>query len=104
MPSRYVLATSPGPAVAGAGDVDDVQIVLLDQPIEMNIDEIQPGRRAPVAEQARLDVFDFQRLVQQRIRVEIYLPHGEVVRGTPVGVHLAQFFFGQGLLGFVRLC
>ena len=57
-----------------------------------------------MTQQARLDVLDLERLMQQWIRLEVYLPHGEVVRGTPVGVHLAQLFFGQRPFGFVRLC
>ena len=58
----------PGPAVSRSGDVDDVQIVLLDQAIEMDVNEIQSRRRAPMAEQSWLDMFEFQRLAQQRIR------------------------------------
>ena len=43
-------------AVAGAGDVDHVEVVLLDDPVQMHVDEILPRRRAPVAEQHVLDV------------------------------------------------
>ena len=43
-------------AVAGAGDVDRAQVVLADRAVEVRVDEVQPGRRAPVAEQPRLDV------------------------------------------------
>src|SRR6185436_12046721 len=47
--------------------------------------EVQPGRRAPVAEQARLDVLDRQRLAQQRIVEQINLTDRQVVGGAPVG-------------------
>ena len=40
----------PRPAMSGTGDVDHVQIVLLDQPIEVDIDEIEARRRAPMAQ------------------------------------------------------
>src|SRR6266567_1061688 len=51
-------------------NVDDIQVVLLDQTIEMNVDEIQPWCRAPMTQQARLDVFDFQRLMQEWIGIK----------------------------------
>jgi hypothetical protein len=66
--------------------------MLLDQPVEMQIDEIQTRSRAPVAQQPRLDVFELQRLAQQGIRVEVDLPDRKIVRGAPVGVHGPQFF------------
>ena len=77
-----------------ARHVNDVQIVLLDQPVEMNIDEIQSWCCAPVAQKAWLDVLELQRLMQERIGVEVYLSYREVVRRALVGVHLAQLFFG----------
>ena len=44
------------PAVAGPGDVDHVQVVLLDDPVQVDVDEVQARRGAPVAQQPRLDV------------------------------------------------
>ena len=55
----------------------------------MRIDEIQSRRGAPVAQQARLDVFQLQRLAKKRIFVEIDLPNGKIVGGAPIGVHFA---------------
>ena len=52
----------------------------------MRIDEILPRRRAPVAEQARLDVFGAQRLAQQRVVEQVNLPDRQIVRGAPVCV------------------
>src|SRR5215469_3188836 len=77
-------------AVAWPGDKDHVEVVLLDDAIEMDVDEVEPWRRAPVAEQPWLDVLEPQRLPQQRIIVEIDLPYREIVGSTPVGVHLSQ--------------
>jgi hypothetical protein len=64
----------PGAAVARACDVDRVQIVLPDRPAQVGVDEGQPGRRPPVAEQARLDVLRPQRLAQERVVEQVDLP------------------------------
>ncbi len=60
------LLPEPG-AVPWPGDIDDVEVVLLDDPVEVDVDEIQTGRRAPVAQQARLHMLERQRLLQQRV-------------------------------------
>src|SRR5262249_60815494 len=54
------------PAVAGAGDVDRVQVALPDRAVQVDVDQVQPGDGAEVAEQARLDVFGPQRLAEER--------------------------------------
>jgi len=36
--------------MARAGDVDHVQVVFLDDPVQMDMEEVQTGCRAPVAE------------------------------------------------------
>jgi hypothetical protein len=69
-----------------AGHVDHVEVALLDQPVQVNIDEVQPRRRPPMTEQARLDVLRPQRLPQQRIVQQVDLPDRQVVRGPPVRV------------------
>ena len=86
--------------MARARDIDDVQVVFLDDPVQVGIDEIQPRRRAPVAEQARFDVGQLERLLQQRIVVEINLADREVVRRAPPGVQLVQQFAGLLFLWF----
>src|SRR5262245_41338219 len=48
--------------VPWSGNIDDVQIAILDDAIEVHIDEVQAWRRAPVAEQTRLDVLTTERL------------------------------------------
>ena len=50
------------PAVTGAGHVEDVQVARADDAVEVRPDQVQAGRRAPVAEQARLDVLGRERL------------------------------------------
>ena len=79
------------PAVAGTGDVDHVEIMPSDRPVQMDVDEILSGRRSPMPDHQRFDMRQRQRLAQQRIRVEIDLTNREVVRGTPVSVELPPF-------------
>src|SRR6202043_4025561 len=50
------------PAMTRAGDVDHVAAARLDDPVEMDVDKVQPRCRPPMAEQARLDVREFERL------------------------------------------
>src|SRR5262249_18611524 len=52
----------------------------------MRVDEIEPRRRAPMAEQARLHMLEPQLLLEQRIGEEIDLADREVIGGTPIGV------------------
>ena len=45
-----------GRAVAGTGHQQDARLGLEDQPVEPGVDQVDAGHRAPVAEQAVLDV------------------------------------------------
>src|SRR5271169_2126893 len=92
-----------GAAVAGAGQIDDIEIVVLDETIEMGVDEVETGGGSKMSQQTRLDVLDLQRLAEQRIGVEINLAYGKIVGGAPIGVDLAQFFGGEGLGGNAKL-
>jgi hypothetical protein len=56
-----------GAAVAWAHDVDGVEVATHDRPVHVRIDEVQPGRRPPMAEQAGFDVLRTERLAQQRV-------------------------------------
>ncbi|MNI49007.1 hypothetical protein D3C73_1036010 [compost metagenome] len=51
-------------AMAGTGNENHVQVVLFDQSIQMGIDQVQPGRRPPMAQQPRLDVRQGQGLFE----------------------------------------
>ena len=77
------------------GDIDGVQVMLDDEPIHLDVDEIQTGRGAPVAEQARFDVFKSERLTEQRIFEQINLADRKIVGGAPIRVHLAEFIGGE---------
>jgi hypothetical protein len=78
------------PAVAGAGQVDHVGIVLLDQPVQVDVDQAEARGRTPVAEQSRLDVLRPQRLTQQGVLPQVNLRDGQEVGGVPVALHLVQ--------------
>ena len=43
-------------AVAGTGDVEHVQVILLDDPVQVYVDEVLARRSAPVPDHERLDV------------------------------------------------
>ncbi len=74
----------------GAGDVDHVEVVAADHPVEVGGDEVLAGRRAPVPEKAGLDVPRCQRLAQERVVEEVDLADREVVRRPPIGVDERQ--------------
>src|SRR5581483_9685874 len=73
-------------AVAGTRDEDRAQVALLHHPAQVRVQEVQAGRRSPVAEQARLHVLRADQLAEQRVVEEVDLPDGEVVRCAPVRV------------------
>ncbi len=70
--------------------VNHVRVVFLDDSIQVRVNEILTRRRAPVSEQHALDVGKRQRLLQQRVVAEIDLSDGQIVGGTPVGVHFPR--------------
>ena len=66
------------------------RVILLDDPIEMNVDEVLARRRSPVAQQPGLDVLELERFGQEGVVVEIDLADRQVVGRPPVGIHLAE--------------
>ena len=77
-------------AMARTDDVHHVQIVLFDQPVEVDIEKVQSRRRAPMSQQARLDVLELERGFEQRIVLQIDLPDREIIGRPPIGVHLLE--------------
>ena len=75
-------------AVAGAGDVEHVQVVLRDDPVEVHVNEVLPRRRSPMADHERFHIRERQWPFQQRIVIQIDLADRQVVRRPPVRVHL----------------
>ena len=53
--------------MAWPGNIDHVEILLLDDTVQMHVDEVQPRRRPPVTEQPRLNVGALKRLLEQGI-------------------------------------
>ena len=51
----------PRAAVTRADDVDHVQVALADEAVPVDIEEVEAGRGAPVAQQARLHVVERER-------------------------------------------
>ncbi len=79
-----------GAAMAGAADIDDVEIESADRAIEVGIDEVEPRRGSPMPEQPRLGVVGLEPLFEQRIVEEIDLANGEIIGGAPVAVEQFQ--------------
>src|SRR5262249_51910823 len=77
-------------AVTGADDVDHVEVVALDDPVEMDIQHVEPRRCAPVPEQPRLDVLALELTLQQRVVQQVDLPDRQIFRPPPVRVHCLQ--------------
>ena len=69
------IAHDRRPAVPGAGDVDHVEVVLLDDPIQVHVDEVLSGGRSPVPQQHVLHIRERQRPLEQRVIVEIDLAY-----------------------------
>src|SRR5260370_27484370 len=69
--------------------IDDARVVILDEPVQMYIDKILPGRRSPMPKQARLDMLRAKRLPKQRIVPQINLPDRQVVGRAPIRVEEA---------------
>ncbi len=89
-PLQVDVGDYPRSPVPGADDVDHVQVMLLDDPIEVDVDEVEPGGCPPVAEQPRLDMLSPERLLQERVVEEVDLSDREVIGGPPVGVNRAE--------------
>ena len=101
---EIAVRKSGGRAVAGTGDIDHVEVVLLDQPVEVDPGEGLAGVGAPVAEQAVLDVLRLQRLAEKGIGNQVKHAGAEVIAGAPVGVGQAKFVRAErsGIKVFVR--
>ena len=94
-PLEIGVGDDPRAPVAGADHVDHVEVKLFDQAIEVCVDEVEAGRRAPMAEEPRLDVLLLERLAQQRVVEQIDLADGQIVGGAPVGVDERGFLLRQ---------
>ena len=62
-------------AMPGAADVNHVEVVFVDDPVQVHVNEVLPGGGSPVSQQPVLDVRERQRPLEQRIVVKINLPY-----------------------------
>ena len=92
---KITVRQSGGRAMTRTGDVDDVKIVFLYQPVQMNPREGLPGISAPMPQEPVLDVLRFKRLAQQWIGAQIDHRGRHVIAGSPVSVYFAEFFCGE---------
>jgi hypothetical protein len=89
------VADDGGTSVTGAGDVEHVEVVLFNDPVQVDVDEVLARGRAPVPDDKLFNVGQLQRFFQQRIVVEIDLADREVIGRAPVGVHFSQEVRGK---------
>ena len=61
-------------------------------PVHVRVDEVQPGCRAPMAEQTGLGVLDPQWLAQERVLEQIDLADRQIVGRPPVGVQTTKLY------------
>jgi hypothetical protein len=66
-------------AVTRPDDVDHVEVLALDDSIEVNVEEIEPGSRAPMANQPRLNMLAFKRFLKKGVIKKIDLTHRQIV-------------------------
>ncbi len=83
------------PSVSRTGDEGGLEVTIADRPIRVRPDEIQSGNRSEVAEEAGLDVLAQDRSGDQRVVHEVDLADGEIVRGAPPRVDLAELVRGE---------
>ena len=60
-------------AVAGAGEVDHVQIVLLNDPVQVGVDEVLPRHGAPVSADLFLEMLHIKGFLKKRIVEKVEL-------------------------------
>ena len=85
------IGNDAGPAMAGAGAKNHVEITRFDDAVQVHVKQIEARRRTPMAEQPRLYVFEPDRFFQKGIVEQINLANRQVVCGTPPGVDKPEF-------------
>src|SRR6516164_9813421 len=74
-----------------SGDKDHVEIVLLNDPAQMHIDERQSRARSPVPKKPVLNVLRPQGLHKQRILLQVDHAQAEIIASSPIGFYVAKF-------------
>ena len=83
-------------------DVDDVRIVLFDEPVQMDVDEVLARRGSPVTEQPWLNLLCLERRAKKGIIKQVDLADAKIVCRAPVAIHLVQHFRREWSLGLRR--
>ena len=73
-PFQIAMRHQSRTAMTGTDDINHVQIVFFDQPVQVHVNEIEPGGGAPMPEQTGLDVLERERGFEQWIVLQIDLP------------------------------
>jgi hypothetical protein len=76
--------------MARAREIDHVQVVLSNYPVEVHPDKGLAGIGAPMPQQPVLEVLRPEGLTEQRVIAEINHPRAEIIAGAPIGVHFAK--------------
>src|SRR5262249_39460081 len=77
-------------AVTRSREEDHVQVVFLDEPVEVDVNERKAGARSPMAEKPILDVLRLQRLAQERGVLQGKHAQAPGSVGSPPGMDFAQ--------------
>ena len=77
-------------AVTGAGQIDHIQIVLVDDAVQMGINKVLSGNGTPVTDDLLFDVFGLEGFLQQWVVQQVQLTGRQKVGSTPPGVQLLQ--------------
>ncbi len=77
--ARFAGAPWPGPVTSS-----DARLGVEDQPVEAGVDQVDARDRPPVAEQAVLDVLGLQRLLEQRVVLQVDHRRRDVVRRAAI--------------------
>ena len=65
---------------------------LLDDTVQVNVNQVLTGHRAPVADDLLLDMLRLQRLLEEWVVEQIKLTGCKIICRPPVCVHFVQHF------------
>src|SRR6185312_8324326 len=76
-------------SVPGARNVDHVQIVFFDQPVQVDPNETLTWVRSPMPDQTLLEVLHLEWVPEQWVVAQIEHAKGEIIARAPVCIDLA---------------
>src|SRR4029077_16943114 len=76
----------------GTRDINDIKVVLLDEPVQVHPDQGLARLGSPMTKKPILDVLRLQRLTEKRVPAKINHAHRQIVASSPVGINLPQLF------------